>query len=448
MAAAAFSSFFHLMFPPTPGQSEDHPLNVTAVPGLTTLLDTALFRSNEGQLTATICSSRALLACWLDVKHQSQTLLQGLANEGTLSTQAVLCEAFARQCLESSMDAIERLSTDKLAQSANLSDPYDSISSSLPGGGGHYYGGSSSLLSGVGAQGIATGILESKEDTGRRQPIQRRKDCWESPRLYCPDYVWADDAYSACQRWIRSLSKHSWILRDIDTSLASTLNTTTSSTITSSSSSANNSSSGGHNASHHSNNASGKQNYNHFSNNRMLSVASDRQSCLLIKLVQDDLPMRLYHFRQAMDAEAVVTKRLYLVKCEFRAPFRAFLEAHQSLLRAPPMDLVDSYIVVSLEQQPTNTVSPPAAAATINDLKGKLQSLLQTPELVELLALEKECEQMELDLGQAIFPFSELARSLDHKKARLKVVSGIVEEHELASLQETVRVRISMISMT
>jgi hypothetical protein len=90
------------------------------------------------------------------------------------------------------------------------------------------------------------------------------------------------------------------------------------------------------------------------------------------------------------------------------------------------MELVDSYL-----KRPSSNA---------DGLKSHLQSLLQTPELVELFALEKECEQIELDMGQALFPFSELARSLDHKKARLKVVPGVVEEDELAGLQETVRV--------
>ena len=137
--------------------------------------------------------------------------------------------------------------------------------------------------------------------------------------------------------------------------------------------------------------------------------------------------MRLYHFRQAMDADAVVTKRLYLVKCEYRGPFRHFLEAHQSLLRAPSMELVDYKLK--------------GALPNVETLKSELQSLLKTPQMVQVFALEREAEQLELDMGQTLFPFSELARSLDHKKARLKVVPGILEEDELPALQETVRVR-------
>ena len=157
---------------------------------------------------------------------------------------------------------------------------------------------------------------------------------------------------------------------------------------------------------------------------------TERQANILVQLIQDDVPVRLYQFRQAMEAEAVVTKRLYLVKCEYRVPFISFLEAHQSLLRAPPMELVDQYL------QRSDGNSPKDA----EPLKAKLQSLLNTPELVELLSLEMEGEKIELALGEAIFPFSELARSLDHKRARLKVVPGVVDRDELPALQECVRV--------
>ncbi|KAL3939011.1 MAG: hypothetical protein SGBAC_006199 [Bacillariaceae sp.] len=211
------------------------------------------------------------------------------------------------------MDAMERLSTDKLAQAANLSDPFESISATA---GGHHHN-HNNLPSGIGIQGVSSGILESKDDIGRRFPTQKRQDCWESPRLHCPDY--------------------------------------------------------------------------------------------------------------AMSAEEVVTKRLYLVKCESRAPFRHFLQAHLSLLEAPSMDVVDYF----LDGEELSYDS--------EEQEEELQDLLETPELVEMLTLEKDCEQFEVDLGKALFPFSELARTMDHKKARIKAVPGVVEEDEVAELQETVR---------
>ena len=384
------NSVLNFLFPPKPGQSPEHPIELLAVPGLTTFLDVALFRANEAQLTATICSSHALLACWLDIKHQSQVLLQSLKEESVdlttetidSATERLSCEAFCRQCLETSMDAMEKLSTEKLSQSANLSDPFDSMAGGTSGT--HHHG----LLSGVGIQGIASGILESKQEYGRRYPIQKLSDCWESARLFCPDFVWADEAFLACQRWLRILTKHSYILKDNKDGLDAPAASQTSA-------------------------------------NPTLTPTTERIASILVQLILSDLPMRLYQFRQAIDAESVVTKRLYLVKCEYRGTFRHFLEAHQSLLRAPPMELVEKY----LKNPSSNGES----------LKSELQSLLKTPQVVEMFALEREAEQLELDMGQAIFPFSELARSLDHKKARLKVVPGILEEQDLPALQETVR---------
>ena len=72
---AIASKIMAFIFPAEPGDSEESPLTLQAVPGLTTALDVALFRANEGQLTATVCCSHALLACWLDTKHQAQLLL-------------------------------------------------------------------------------------------------------------------------------------------------------------------------------------------------------------------------------------------------------------------------------------------------------------------------------------------------------------------------------------
>lgn len=391
-AVKAMKSVVSFLFPPKLGESREHPIEIDALPGLITFLDVALFRANEGQLTATTCSSHALLACWLDIKHQSQILLQLLKEEKNDSNAKLECESFCRQCLETAMDAMERLSTDKLAQTANLSDPFESISATTVGGHTNHQG-----LSGIGVQGVSSGILESKEDIGRRFPTQKRQDCWESPRLHCPDYVWADDSYQACQRWLRNLCKHPFYLRDKDAFNPLTPN--------------------------HGNNNHASQ----YGNNEPLQPPSERQACILIQLVQEDLPLRLLQFKQAMSAEEVVTKRLYLVKCEYRGPFRHFLEAHAALLESPSMRVVDYFL------------DGDAGSYDSEEQDEKLQDLLETPELVEMLALEKYIEQFELDLGKALFPFSELARTLDHKKARIKAVPGVVEDDEVADLQETVR---------
>ena len=400
------SSVVSYLFPAQPGQTEDLPLELQAVPGLTTVLDVALFRSVEGQLTATTCSSHTLLLCWLDVKRQSKIVLQLLKEESDDNHNKQLYESFARQCLETACDAMERMSTDRMAASANLTDAYESIASSSTGGGTH--SSHASMLSGVGVQGITAGILESPDETGRRQPsLQRRQDCWESPRLYCPDFCWADDVYSNCQRWIRALDKHPFMTKNSVENIAALAST----------------SSGKHGKG---GNATALQSA------YSMMPETERQTTILRNMIQDDIPVRLYQFRQAMEAEVVVTKRLYLVKSEYRVPFRSFLEAHQSLLRAPPMELVNYYAEQSNKKKD----------AAPEDPKTELQKLLHKPELVEMLALERECEEMELALGEALFPFSELARSLDHKKARLKVVPGVVDYDELPTLQENVRVSV------
>jgi hypothetical protein len=284
------------------------------------------------------------------------------------------------------MDAIERLSTDRFAQSANLTDPYESLAS-VSGSGTM-----SNILNGIGVQGVSAGILESKEETCRRAPMQRRKDCWESPRLICPDHVWADDSFTACQRWIRKLVKHPFVVKEADA--LAPLGTD------------------------HSNTSSaGKY---------TLSGPSERQASLLVQLVQEDLPLRLYHFNQAMQADAVVTKRLYLVKSEYRAPFRAFLEAHQSLLKAPPLERVEACLS--------------SKSRSSDDLGRDFQTLLKTPALIELLALEREIEQLEENIGHVLYPFSELARNLDQRKARVKAVSGVIEQDELHDLENALRV--------
>lgn len=407
MAGVVLSSIISFLFPAKRGQTEDCPLPLTALPGLMTFLDVALFRSMEGQLTATICSSHTLLACWLDVKHQAQLVLQLLkqdddnqrhssSHDQQQQQDKSLVESLARQCLDAACDAIERLSTDRLASAGNLSDPYDSTAAASSGGGGHHHGhhgshGHQAMTSGVGVQGIANGILESKEETGRRQPMQRRSDCWESPRLYCPDYVWADDVCSACQRWIRNLDKHPLVMKnsvDAITTLASPAPTGGGGGKIGAKGGGGGSGGGGA--------ASALDIAIH--GDSCLGPETDRQAGLLVQLIEDDLPIRLYQFRQAMEAEAVVTKRLYLVKCEYRAPFRAFLEAHQSLLRAPPMQLVDDYLEQhdKANQGDRKSAENHGDGESLEALKSKLQKLLNAPELVELLALEMEAETLEL----------------------------------------------------
>lgn len=348
---------------PLPGDNEENPLELSATPGLMTLLDLAMHRSTEGQLTATICAGHALLRAWLDLKHQAQVVL-------ATTYCPAKAETFARACLESASDAVEKLSTDRLASSANLTDAYES--------------GSSSMLSGISE--IPEAVADSKLDTGRHIPLlQKSQDCWESARLICIDHVWADDAYLVCQRHVRHLSKQPFCS----------------------------------------------------SKSTELGDASTwaREAQILLMLVFHDIPMRLYQFRTAVEANGVVSKRLYLVKCEYRAPFRAFLEAHQSVQRAPSITLVDEYLNMRK--------SSALLLQKRKQAEATLQSLLETPELIEALSLERECEMMEVSMAESLFPFTELARLIDHKRGKLKAVPGKLKDHDAPEMQELLQVCVS-----
>ena len=112
-----------------------------ATPGLTTLLDTALFRTYEGQLTATVSSANATLHAFLELKSQAKYLLDACCIAIPSSSKALssntlnskqqkqkqleyaklnTLESFARFCIECSNEAIVQIMTDKLSSSANL----------------------------------------------------------------------------------------------------------------------------------------------------------------------------------------------------------------------------------------------------------------------------------------------------------------------------------------
>jgi hypothetical protein len=329
------------------------PTKLMAKPGLVTVLDLALYRSFEGELTASVCAVHALLHAWLDLKRQAQIVLH--QHDTTL--------VFARHCLEAACDATEKISTDRFATSANLSDAYEPSSNF-----------SSTTLSGQ------VSIEESFADTGRRTPNkQRRLDCWETARLICPDHVWADDVFLTSQRLIRHLTKH--LPGNLD--------------------------------------------------QLRISFATERQVNLLVHLIQQDLPMRLHQFRMATEANAAVLKRLYLVKSEYRAPFRAFLEAHQTVQRAPSLEMVKRYLA---------DANANADANESKALENCLQQALATPELVEALQIEKMLEGLEQQMAKGIYGFTELARAIDYKKAQLTVVPDLVEEEDLQPLNDLLRV--------
>ena len=351
-----------------PGEQEE--LDVVAVPGLVSLLDVALYRAFEGQLTATVTSSHNLLAAWLDLKRQSVKVLRCLQEQECVSLRSM--ENFARTCLDAACDAIERLTTDPFAQTANFSDPYEPPS-----------------ITGQHHDSLLAAVQGSARDTGRRAPLaQNGKDCWESSRLFCPDYVWADDAAQHCQRLLRQLLKNPFFVESLEKNVG--LDT---------------------------------------ASRQVENATADREASVLLLVVQADLPARLVQFRASIEADSVVSKRLYLVKCEYRAPFRAFLEGHQALQKAPSLQLVDEYLHL-----PKSKIEQRREAA-----KERLQNLLANPELIEALALEKKCEEFEVNMAKALYSFSDLARYLDLKRARLQPVKGVLTERELVPLRETLR---------
>ena len=377
--------------PSVPGDSEDHPLELCAIPGLMTLLDVALCDAAEGELTATLTSSHKLLLAWLDLKKQAVLVLKALEIDVGRSKDGgrrARTEGFARACLDAACDATDRMSTDRLASSANLSDPFESLAATTSTSSGPH------ILSGVSLHSLERALEDSAADAGRRYYPQalRGRDCWESPRLYCPDYVWADDVAQHSHRLLRHLHRHAF---------------------------------GG--------------------DREQLPPPQPgeaaRMAGILWELVQTDLPARLLQFRASVEADGSVLKRLYLVKCECRAPFRAFLEAHQSILKAPSPELVDEYLQAS-SSSPSRGSKGGAQAHS----KGResaqdlLSSLLEDNSIAEALALERACATSEMELARALHPFCELARYLDHKRARLKPVPTLLEDPgDVADLQETLR---------
>lgn len=345
--------------PKLPGSSEEHPLQLMAVPGLITFLDVALFRSSEAQLSASLITAHALLQTWLTLQKQAASALL-LSDELTLSEQQ-----WIRQCFDISCDAIALLTIDPLASSANLSDPYDIPAASIS---------KNSTPSNV-----------TLQDGRRRCPAhQRRKDCWESPRLYCPDYIWADHVYNQCQKQLRQLNK----LQGRSTSSK--------------------------NQQHY---IGSKKNYE--------QIEWDWQK--LSYMVQTEIPNGLAKFRAAFQADATVLKRLYLIKCEYRAPFRAYLEAHYSVMRAPSLALVEQLLQGG------------GSTKTNANLESDLQEFLSKPNLVESLALEQKCAEFEQEMTVALYPFAELARYLDHKKVQLVSVPGVLVSTRVPRLKEQLR---------
>lgn len=400
-------------------------ITTVAAPGLMTLLDTALFKTYEGQLTATVSSANATLHAFLELKSQAKLLLQACISSSNMTcncTKKVQTEAdadvdvgdvvanihtlesFARHCIDCSNEAITRLTTDKLASTANLP----------PDNQGH--GNSNSTINYNSTIDIPTAIRSSMDDTFSEVGMRLRpehqhqwlkRDCWESKQLHCVDYVWGDNAVLQCQRLVRAMIKYDAVESLMTMALMI------------------------------------HQNYKSKSNVEVKLLTKRFENMMI--LLRHDLPMRLQQFRQGIESDIVVSKRLYLIKNEYRAPFRSFLEGHMHVQRAPSLDLVMEYIQLHDDGNGNSNGNSNSGETLKKRRKAanqKIQDCLRNEGFVKAIRLEEQCEGLEVSMANVLLPFCELARLLldGRQVVRLVEVPGVLEgEEEVMRLQELLR---------
>jgi hypothetical protein len=267
-------------------------------------------------------------------------------------------------------------------------------------------------------------------------------ECWESSRLYCPDYIWADEMYTHGCKILRSILRLDFIQLVLQYN-------------------------------HHYNGEDGgggtavsKQALFYIWNQMMGGESSSTtdmfQVCFpllshVLTLVLQDIPQQLTPFKCAMEVNATILKRMYLIKNEYRAPFRAFLESHVHLQRMPNLAVVDSYLQfldpttktittsshgVVIPPQPQQQEDHPLWIQKKRDAEKKIQEAIQNPILVEALEIEKTCEELEMDMTLMLLPFGELARFLQSKGGRIRAVENVVTVHLVPYLEELMRVRL------
>jgi hypothetical protein len=425
-----------------------------AYPGLITLLDAALYRTFEGQLTATVSSANAALYAFLQVKIQSNELLEAcrtaipkltVSNAGGTSSGHVsnatstntsagtstsnstfrqqrnqdyqhqeqqdllknlyTLESFALNCMGCSSEAILQITTDKLASSANLpageknTETHTSMSS--PSG----------LLSSIQDIDFSNAIRQSSKRsweevavrlTAHQQHDIRKGDCWESSKLYCPDYVWGHEAIQQCQRLVRSMVKHDAVLC---MALVPVLD-----------------------------------------KHVLPECEGDTREVIMnlfesiMVLLKHDVPLRLQQFRKGVESDALISKRIYLVKNEYRAPFRAFLEAHLHFQMAPRLELVEEYIQIHQEKDEEG-MKLEILKEKRRQANQKVQDFLRNENFVKALVMEEKCEKLEISMATMLFPFCELARLLcdGNQIVGLVEVPGVLEGDDFLRMQELLR---------
>eukprot|EP00557_Chaetoceros_sp_GSL56_P001009 CAMPEP_0176503152 /NCGR_PEP_ID=MMETSP0200_2-20121128/15207_1 /TAXON_ID=947934 /ORGANISM="Chaetoceros sp., Strain GSL56" /LENGTH=658 /DNA_ID=CAMNT_0017902417 /DNA_START=56 /DNA_END=2032 /DNA_ORIENTATION=- len=421
----------------------DIDMECPAYPGLITLLDAALYRTFEGQLTATVSSANATLSAFLQVKRQSNELLQAcrtaiprltVSNQQPLQQQQqqqqnllknlYTMESFAVFCMGCSSEAISQITTDKLASSANLStggggdnatETTDSSTSSslLPLSSsppsfplGLFSSSSSSQIPVDFSKVIPQSSKRSWEEvalrlTAHQQHDIRKGDCWESTKLYCPDYVWGHESILQCQRLVRSMVKHDAVLC---MTLVPVLD---------------------------------KHVLPECAGNTREVIMNVFENIMV--LLKHDVPLRLQQFRKGIESDALISKRLYLVKNEYRAPFRAFLEAHLHFQMAPRIELVEEYI--QIHEETDNVHKLELLKEKRRHVNQKVQACLSNGNFVKALAMEEKCEKLEISMATMLFPFCELARLLcdGNQIVGLVEVPGVLEGDDFLRMQELLR---------
>uniref|UniRef100_A0A7S4J1B4 Uncharacterized protein n=1 Tax=Odontella aurita TaxID=265563 RepID=A0A7S4J1B4_9STRA len=164
-----------------------------------------------------------------------------------------------------------------------------------------------------------------------------------------------------------------------------------------------------------------------------LRPTSIRAAEALRGLLWEDLPGKLHQFRAAAESDTAVSKRLYLIKCEYRAPFRGFLEAHSAVQKAPRIELVDEYLALH------NKGNTDELKRRKEGAEKRIKKCLENKALVEALKLEQQCESMEVAMARAILPFTELARCLEQKRLRLIEVPGLLKKGDVAAMDDLLR---------
>ena len=453
------------------GSSSSPSLSMPVSPALTAIIDDALYHAYEAELVPTVSAASQLLSEFIDLKEASALILRdcrwmagvpfcpleitgdgkgGLSYKGiNVGCIAVTGSAsrnveqnehasnieqlaadelskyseyntiqdFANQCYLSANEAIQKLTTDPLAESANV-NLEQSIASTERSGEGAESPQSPSSLPAV--------AFSSPGDVGigRCFKPQARKNAWETPRLICPDYTWAEDAISTCQRLLKNLTKHRYI----------TLVTS--------------------------------QGWDHYFTENSTRLwprsrvipqptyaPSDEPQpfpsketthalqFLVTDLLAKSIPEGLNHFRAATEANAVVSKRLYLVKCEHRGPIRALFESFASLKSAPRESLVKHYLDTyhGGSGDPNDAASSRYRRKNTQDKKSpiqerrealhkQLEAYWKNPDMKEVLQIERCCERLENDMSQMLLPLANIAKEICHSSWKCRIRAVTVDE--------------------